>query len=187
MKNESQDLTKDIDTKETENQKLYTEQSLLQTSLNEKSQQLIKLIKCNKNQEENFRAEINQLKQSNVNLEESLNLMRNEFEEMESYWQKKIEEERNFYHDQLKAEEAQFLELEKKIHDYESCFRDEKIEKTSLFVIEEHSNFEDQIFVLEEENMHLRMSIKELLTVNQENYHIEEPKSLPIGFQCIIK
>jgi DNA repair exonuclease SbcCD ATPase subunit len=53
-------------------------------------------------------------------MEESLELMRTEFESMEDYWQKKLEEERVFYGEQLRRNEEQFKELEAKMRDYEA-------------------------------------------------------------------
>ena len=38
-------------------------------------------------------------------LEESLELMQGEFESMEDYWQRKLEEERVFYEEQLRSSE----------------------------------------------------------------------------------
>ena len=51
-------------------------------------------------------------------LEESLKLMRDEFESMEDYWQNKLNEERMFYEEQLKTNDRQFKELEERLKEY---------------------------------------------------------------------
>ena len=81
------------------------------------------------------------------NLEESLDMMRQEFEQMENYWQKKIEEERLFYDHQLKSSESTFQKLEEKIQDYEELLISSESEKTSegqLYTIEEDEKLETQ-------------------------------------------
>ena len=45
--------------------------------------------------------------------------MQTEFESMEDYWQKKIDEERVFYEEQLKVSESQFKELELSMNEHE--------------------------------------------------------------------
>ena len=52
-------------------------------------------------------------------LEESLELMSNEFESMEDYWQQKLDSERAFGEEQLKSSEAQFRDLELRLREYE--------------------------------------------------------------------
>ncbi len=52
-------------------------------------------------------------------MEESLDLMRTEFESMEDYWQKKLEDERCFYEEQLRRNEDQFRDLEARMREYE--------------------------------------------------------------------
>merc|ERR1712168_1285246 len=57
-------------------------------------------------------SESNMLLETNKHLEESLELMKTEFDSMEDYWQKKIDDERLFYEEQLRISEDQFKELE---------------------------------------------------------------------------
>ena len=72
-------------------------------------------------------------------------MMRQEFEQMENYWQKKIEEERNFYDQQLKSSERTFKELEERIQDYEELLSDsEKTSEVQLYTIEEDEQLEMQ-------------------------------------------
>ena len=51
-------------------------------------------------------------------MEESLELMQNEFESMEDYWQKKINEEKVFNEEQLNVCETQCKELEARMKEY---------------------------------------------------------------------
>lgn len=72
-------------------------------------------------------------------------MMRQEFEQMENYWQKKIEEERNFYDQQLKSSERTFKELEERIQDYEELLSEsEKTSEVQLYTIEEDEQLEMQ-------------------------------------------
>jgi hypothetical protein len=52
-------------------------------------------------------------------LEESLELMGQEFESMEDYWQQKLDAERTFGEEQLRSSEEQFRELEGRMREYE--------------------------------------------------------------------
>ena len=45
--------------------------------------------------------------------------MQKEFESMEDYWQKKLEEERSFYEAQLKMSDSIFKDLERKMKETE--------------------------------------------------------------------
>ena len=70
--------------------------------------------------------DLNSLQEKNKELEESLDMIREEFENMEDYWEKKINNERAFYEEQLKMSETQFKELEQRLKEY-----DEVMMKTS--------------------------------------------------------
>lgn len=59
-------------------------------------------------------------------LEESLEMMQGEFESMEDYWQRKLEEERVFYEEQLRSSERQFSELEERMREYEDLVVDDR-------------------------------------------------------------
>ena len=76
-------------------------------------------------------------------------MMRNEFEQMENYWQNKIQEERNFYDQQLRSSESTFSELEERIQDYEELLAAESEKNTnnpdSLYTIEEDEHLEMQV------------------------------------------
>ena len=75
-------------------------------------------------------------------------MMRQEFEQMENYWQNKIEEERNFYEQQLRSSESTFTELEERIQDYEELLAAETEKNTNnpdlLYTIEEDEHLEMQ-------------------------------------------
>ena len=75
-------------------------------------------------------------------------MMRQEFEQMENYWQQKIEEERNFYDQQLRSSESTFTELEERIQDYEELLAAESEKSNNnaeeLYTIEEDEHLELQ-------------------------------------------
>ena len=83
--------------------------------------------------------------QKNKELEESLDLMRQEFEEMENYWQGKIEEERAFFDKQIQSEETNFGSLELKILEYEQMLRTEQPQEHDLYTIDEDEQMEHQV------------------------------------------
>ena len=82
-------------------------------------------------------------------LEESLELMREEFESMEDYWQNKLVGERKFYEQQMKINESQFKELEIRLKEYDeelSNIEMNKVEETDkLSTIDETSSLEYQV------------------------------------------
>ena len=85
-------------------------------------------------------------------LEESLELMKDEFLSMEDYWQNKLVDERKFYDEQLKTNENQFKELEIRMKEYDEELRGFEMNKSSgddkLSTIDETSSLEYQVFVL---------------------------------------
>merc|ERR1719220_337610 len=109
-------------------------------------------------------------------LEESLELMQGEFESMEDYWQRKLEEERVFYEEQLRSSERQFSELESRMREYEELVVDnrnnmgknqEEVEPESLSeedklsTIEEMGSLEVQVTEWEEEIACLRQQLED--------------------------
>ena len=113
----------------------------------------------------NYESRVKELSDKNSDLEESLELMRHEFEEMENYWQKKIEEERTFYDKQIKLEEGHFRDLELKILEYDERFSMDRTK--TLFTIQEEERLEDEVTVLEGEMEELKDKIRELTDENQ--------------------
>ena len=84
-------------------------------------------------------------------------MMRQEFEQMENYWQQKIEEERNFYDQQLRSSESTFTELEERIQDYEELLAAET---------EKSTNNPEQLYTIEEdEHLEMQATYTSLLTI----------------------
>ena len=77
--------------------------------------------------------------------------MSSEFESMEDYWQKKMDEERKFYEKQLKSNEKQFEELDVKMKDYEDLLmavepkQNELSEPDRLSTIDEKRCMEEEV------------------------------------------
>ena len=94
---------------------------------------------------------VKDLKQKNKDLEESLDLIREEFESMEDYWQKKLDDERAFYEEQLKISERQFKDLESRLKEYDEVLLDAKqkdqsnVDDDKLSTIEETFSLECQV------------------------------------------
>ena len=83
-------------------------------------------------------------------LEESLDLMKEEFESMEDYWQNKLEDERKFYEEQLKTNENQFRELESRMKEYDEVLithldDNKQDDNDKLSTIDETSSLEYQV------------------------------------------
>ena len=82
-------------------------------------------------------------------LEESLGLMQTEFESMQNYWQKKIDDERLFYEEQLKVSESQFKELELRMKEYEELLKSPQStndkDRLTLYAIDEQRSLEDEV------------------------------------------
>ena len=99
-------------------------------------------------------------------LEESLEMMQTEFESMEDYWQKKIDEERIFYEEQLKVSETQFKELEVRMKKYEELLTKMESSKHDdsdrLYAIDEQRSLEESVIEWEEEIGQLKLQIEEI-------------------------
>ena len=83
-------------------------------------------------------------------LEESLELMSNEFESMEDYWQQKLDSERAFGEEQLKSSESQFRELEERLREYEDLLvaaeaSDSEQKSGVLSTIDEDRDMEEKV------------------------------------------
>ena len=90
-------------------------------------------------------------------LEEGLDLMGSEFESMEDYWQKKMNEERQLYEGQIKMNEIQFKDLEVKMKEYEDLLMtiEPKLQKEAdgLSTIDEKRSLEEQVCITESLNI----------------------------------
>ena len=182
LKKETNVLIKDIEACRTDQEKLLTENNQLEDRIMQKTEFL--KIKYNerknmeqlrtkvdhfeemlRNVESNYDSRVKELSNKNSDLEESLELMRHEFEEMENYWQKKIEDERSFYDQQIKLEEGHFRDLELKILEYDERF---SIDQTkNLFTIQEDECLEDEVAILEGELEELKDHMKKLTEENK--------------------
>ena len=98
--------------------------------------------------------------------------MQTEFESMEDYWQKKIDEERAFYEGQLKVNETQFKELEVRMKEYKEIFKNiesaKPDDKDNLYIIDEQRCLEEKVNEWEEEISHLKLKIEDLETAHEE-------------------
>merc|ERR1740123_2972550 len=114
------------------------------------------------------------LLEKNKQLEESLELMSNEFESMEDYWQQKLDSERSFGEEQLKSSESQFRELEARLREYEDLLvaaegSDSEHKSGVLSTIDEDRDLEEKVLCWEEEIAGLHAALEEM-----EERHIAE-------------
>ena len=182
LRKETNVLIKDITIFRTDQEELVNEKKQLEKKIRHNTDHLNIRYKYRKNIEElrrkvdhfeemlrnvetNYESRVKVLSDKNSDLEESLELMRHEFEEMENYWQKKIEDERTFYDKQIKLQEGHFRDLELKILEYDERF---SIDKTkTLFTIQEDERLEDEVTILEGELEELKHKMRELTDENQ--------------------
>jgi len=107
------------------------------------------------------------LLEKNKQLEESLELMSNEFESMEDYWQGKLDSERSFGEEQLKSSELQFRELEARLREYEDLLvaaegSDSDHKSGVLSTIDEDRDLEEKVLCWEEEIAGLHATLEEM-------------------------
>jgi len=107
------------------------------------------------------------LLEKNKQLEESLELMSNEFESMEDYWQQKLDSERAFGEEQLKSSEAQFRDLELRLREYEDLLvaadgNDSDHKGGMLATIDEDRDMEEKVLGWEEEIACLHATLEEM-------------------------
>ena len=80
--------------------------------------------------------------------------MSSEFESMEEYWQKKMDQERTFHEEQVKSNEKQFKELDMKMKDYEELLmaaepeQNEVSESDRLSTIDEKRSMEEEVNII---------------------------------------
>merc|ERR1712013_395215 len=121
--------------------------------------------------------------EKNKQLEDGLDLMGSEFESMEEYWQKKMNEERELYERQIKMNEIQFKDLEVKMKEYEDLLMTmepkQQIEADRLSTIDEKRSLEEQVNIWEEEISQLKIEISRL-----KKDHREEVKKLKTESKC---
>ena len=139
LRKETSVLIKDIAICENDHERLVTENHDLGIKILQKTESLTTKLEARKknedmeelinkikkleeelrNVEKSYDLKVRDLNDKNSALEDSLDLMRDEFEQMENYWQKKIEDERKFYDKQIEMEAVNFRELQQRILEYE--------------------------------------------------------------------
>ena len=182
LKKETNVLFNDIEVCRTDQEKLLTENNQLEDTIMQKTEFLKMKYNERKSMEQlrtrvdhfeemirnvasDYDSRVKELSDKNSDLKESLELMRHEFEEMENYWQKKIEDERSFYDKQIKLEEGHFRDLELRILEYDERFSTDQ--PKNLFTIEEDECLEDEVAILEGELEELRDHMKKLTEENK--------------------
>lgn len=106
---------------------------------------------------ESFEAIVNKLEQENkelnvkcTELENCIDLLRNEYEKCEDYWQNKVDEERQLFEMEQKIQNDKLGELIEKMKEYEEQYATQDSVDNRLFPIEEN-NLEKQFEDLEQE------------------------------------
>lgn len=102
------------------------------------------------------KGDISELRARNVELEASLEQMRKEFEDLEDYWQGKLNDERLMYEAEQQKSNDKFDELVQKMAEYEEQFMQGLEKDGRLSPIEEKSQLEQQYADLESEMEELR-------------------------------
>lgn len=104
-----------------------------------------------------------EVRAQNVELEASLEQMRKEFEDLEDYWQGKLNEERLLYETEQQKSNDKFEDLMRKMSEYEEQFMTGMEKDGRLSPIEEKGQLEQQYADLENEMEELRGHARELL------------------------
>ena len=168
----------EIDRTSPDGQEVERNQSLVFKSSLEYETEIERLINVNKDLagiNKSYLQELDQnkgMKEINLQLEESLDLMREEFESMEDYWQKKLEDERKFYEEQLKESETHLKHLEGKLKEYDEILLlhqnerqhnsneiDDDADDEKLSTIEETFSLECQVNVIMSKNIYIHSII----------------------------
>ncbi|XP_069682969.1 ninein homolog isoform X2 [Periplaneta americana] len=114
-----------------------------------------------KENEEKHIKEMTEMRERCADLENSLELLRQEYEKCEDYWANKLEEERHLYDQEQKFSDEKYAELMSKIREYEEMFgaqEDDRSEDSDrLSTIEERASLEKQFTDLEEEFEEFKM------------------------------
>lgn len=110
-----------------------------------------------------------------MDLEESLRLLRNEYDQCEEYWASKLDEERQIFEQEQKISDEKFSELIAKMSEYEEQFSTSDKIDGRLSPIEEKVNLEQQYNDLEDEFERWKMEAQEELSRKEKE--IEELKA----------
>ncbi|KAG5867823.1 hypothetical protein JTB14_028228 [Gonioctena quinquepunctata] len=105
-----------------------------------------------------FEEKINELENENrelctkcSELENCVELLRNEYEKCEDYWQSKVDEERQMFEGEQRINSDKLSELILKMKDYEEQYANQELIDNRLPTIEETYNLEKQFTDLEQE------------------------------------
>lgn len=101
-----------------------------------------------------------ELKTTCTQLESSIELLREEYEKCEDYWQDKLHEARDMYEQDKLAMDEKFQDLLDKIKEYDEAFSPPSPSK--LPVIDERASLEQQVNELEEECEGLRKELRSI-------------------------
>ncbi|XP_065563976.1 ninein-like protein isoform X6 [Artemia franciscana] len=150
MKNriDSSDIDKRIE------ERVTYETELLQKRIRELNQTVL-------DQKEKSATEKRMLEERTKELEHGLDTLKEEYDDLDIYWQQKIEEERDLFKKERDIMDEKFNGLQVKIKELEELVykAEEKSDTDSLSTIDERSTFEKQVVDLEEENNELRRQI----------------------------
>lgn len=129
------------------------------------------------------RAEIDALKEENStllnrcsDLENSLELLRIEYEKTEDYWENKLDEERKLFELDKEQSDEKFAELEAKILEYDELIASDQATKKVLPPIEEKDFLEKQFTDLEEEYDAYRLATEEELALKENEISVLKGK-----------
>jgi len=138
-----------------------------------------------------FEKENNELKEQCSDLENSLDLLRVEYEKCEDYWHDKLREARELYEQDRSAMDEKFQDLAMKINEYEDAFP-MQYNDNRLPLIEERPSLEQQVTDLEDECDGLRKelySIKveqdSIVTNYQRQFEVKSTAVLLLENQCL--
>nr|XP_023020787.1 ninein [Leptinotarsa decemlineata] len=102
-------------------------------------------------------------------LENCVELLRNEYEKCEDYWQSKVDEERQMFEAEQKINSDKLSELFLKMKDYEEQYANQELVDNRLPTIEETYNLEKQFTDLEQEfELYKEHSESELLRKDEQ-------------------
>lgn len=140
--------------------------SIVQTEINRSFEELV-----NKLEQEN-----KDLNNKCVELENCIDLLRNEYEKCEDYWQNKVDEERQLFDLEQKVQNEKLSDLIDKMKEYEEQYTNQDVD-TRLFPIQEN-NLEKQFEDLEQEfEDYRKQSEDEILKKDEEIIVLKEELS----------
>lgn len=160
-----------------------TEETSNGQSVEQLREQVIALEKGVKEKETAFEKERNGLKVQCSELERSLQLLQEEYEKCEDYWQDKLQEARDMYEQDKQDSDEKFQDLLMKIREYDDLMSNSNSASDRLPPIEERASLERQVTDLEDECEVLRQKLtsvkmerESVITTFQRNFEVERNK-----------